>query len=48
MSLADELEESLAAEIFGGEEQRRRWAAGGGDVIAGVGAFGRGHHGGLH
>ena len=28
MSLADELEESLTAEIFGGEEQRRkRWAA---------------------
>ena len=42
MSLADELEESLTAEIFGGEEQRRRWAAGGGGgVIAGAVAFGR-------
>lgn len=40
MSLANELEERLAAEIFGGEEQRRKRAAGG-VAIAGAIACGR-------
>lgn len=41
MSLANELEERLAAEIFGGEKQRRRGAAAGSVAIAGAIACGR-------